>query len=106
MTDIKFVEREFIDEFIVEYDTSGEYDYTIIFDDYFEEFIQKSSNIYLEKILKYYYTKNQIKKFKKILSDDDDIKVIASIQLYTKLYKAIEKSFEENYLSDNDTDIE
>lgn len=104
MTDIKFVERDFIDKFMITYDTSGEYDYTILFDDYFEDFLQNASEVYLNNILKHYYSKKEIKEFKMFW--ENDIKTIASMQLYTKMFETIEKNFEEKHYSDADTDIE
>jgi len=104
MTSIYFDESYFVNEFMTEYDTSGELDYTVIFDDYLETFLERMSIIDLEKVLNLYYSSNEIDEFKTLWGDD--IRMIALMQLYTKLFKVIEKAFEENYYSDADTDIE
>lgn len=104
MTSICFDESDFVNEFMTEYDTSGELDYTVMFDDYLETFIERMSIIDLEKVLIIYYSSSEIEEFKKIYGDN--ITTIASLQLYNKLFKVIEKAFEENYYSDADTDIE
>ena len=104
MTSIYFDESYFVNEFMTEYDTSDELDYTVIFDDYLETFLERMSIIDLEKVLNLYYFSNEIDEFKTLWGDD--IRMIALMQLYTKLFKVIEKAFEENYYSDADTDIE
>jgi hypothetical protein len=103
MTSISFDESCFVNEFMTEYDASGEQNFTVIFDNYLEMFLERTF-VNLESILVLYYSSQEIDGFKKLYGDN--IRTIASIQLYTKLFKVIERAFEENYYSDADTDIE
>jgi hypothetical protein len=103
MTSIYFDESYFVNEFMTEYDTSGEVDYTLIFDNYLDMFLERNfAN--LENILLMYYSYHEIEDFKKIFGDN--MLTIASIQLYNKFLIVIERAFEEKYYSDADTDIE
>jgi hypothetical protein len=103
MTSIYFDESYFVNEFMTEYDASGEVDFTLIFGDYLKMFLERTI-VNLESILVLYYSSQEIEGFKTLYGDN--IRTIASIQLYTKLFKVIERVFEENYYSDADTDVE
>jgi hypothetical protein len=103
MTSIYFDESYFVNEFMTEYDASGEVDFTLIFGDYLDTFLERRiAN--LENILLMYYSYHELEDFKELFGDN--MLTIASIQLYKKLFKVIEKAFDEKYYSDADTDIE
>lgn len=83
-------ENKFLSDFKKEYEISGEYDYTIIFDDFYSNFIEKNSPNFINTVYNYYY-KDEV--------FNDDV-------LYQTLYKIVEEMMLNNYESEAETDSE
>lgn len=85
-----YSEAKFLSDFKKNYDMSGEYDYTIIFDDYYSNFIERNSPEFIENVYKFYY---------KDESFNNDV-------LYETLYNIVEVMMLNNYESEAETDTE
>jgi hypothetical protein len=85
-----YSEAKFLSDFKKKYDMSGEYDYTIIFDDYYSNFIERNSPEFIENVYKFYY---------KDESFNNDV-------LYETLYNIVEVMMLNNYESEAETDTE
>lgn len=85
-----YSETKFLSDFKKKYDMSGEYDYTIIFDDYYSNFIERNSPEFIENVYKFYY---------KDESFNNDV-------LYETLYNIVEVMMLNNYESEAETDTE
>lgn len=85
-----YSETKFLSDFKKKYDMSGEYDYTIIFDDYYSNFIERNSPKFIENVYKFYY---------KDESFNNDV-------LYETLYNIVEVMMLNNYESEAETDTE
>lgn len=81
-------ETKFLNDFMNIYEDANEYDFTILFDDYFAEFMNINSQDFLKTVYEYYNIEN----------DEEE--------LYESLYNQIERMICDKCESDAETDIE
>lgn len=84
-----YCEKTFLNDFIILFNEDDEYDFTILFDDYFSDYISRISSEFLKSIYKYYD-----------IDENDEEK------LYDHLYLLVERMICDKCESDADTDIE
>lgn len=83
-----YSETKFLNDFMDIYNIENEYDFTIIFDEYYYRFIARNSLEFLKNVFEYY---NNI--------EDDN-------ELYHHLYHLVEQMILDKCESDADTDVE
>ena len=88
-----YCETKFLNDFKKKYDSEDEYDYTILFDDFYSKFIEENTEEFLKTVYQYYY---HIDEYEEV---DEDV-------LYQTLYSAVEKMMVDDYESDAETDSE
>jgi hypothetical protein len=50
-----YSESKFLNDFMKIYEESEEYDFTILFDDYYSDFISNNTTDFLKSVYQYYY---------------------------------------------------
>lgn len=88
-----YCETRFFNDFMRFYDSSGEYDLSIIFDDFYQEFITRTTPDFLKTVYQYYYN----------IEEDENIDEEAMFQT---LYSQIEKFICDKCESEADTDTD
>ena len=91
--DSSYCEKKFLNDFMKLYESSDEYDYTILFDDFYYNFISGNTEEFLNTVYHYYYIMDENEEF------DDDV-------LFQTLYLQIEKMMCDKYESEADTDTD
>ena len=81
-------ESKFLNDFKNIYEDANEYDFTLLFDDYFAEFMDINSQDFLKTVYEYYNIEN----------DEEE--------LYEKLYNLVELMICNNCDSDAETDTD
>jgi hypothetical protein len=88
-----YSESKFLNDFIKIYDESDEYDFTILFDDYYSNFISTNTSEFLKSVYEYYYD----------IDGDNDIDEEVMFQT---LYSQIEKMMCDKCESEAETDTD
>ena len=83
-----YSETKFLCDFMDIYNLENEYDFTILFDDYYYQFISTNSIDFLKNVFQYYNN----------IEDDND--------LYHHLYNLVEQMILDKCESEADTDTE
>ena len=91
--DSSYCETKFLNDFMKLYNSSDEYDYTILFDDFYQNFIDENTAEFIKTVYQYYY---QI----------DELEEVNEEVLFQTLHSQIEKMMCDKYESDADTDID
>lgn len=81
-------ENKFLNDFMDIYNENNEYDFTILLDDYFADFIDINSQDFLKTVYEYYNIEN----------DEEE--------LYERLYNLVERMICDKCESDAETDFE
>jgi viroplasmin and RNaseH domain-containing protein len=87
-----YSESKFLNDFMKIYQESGEYNFTILFDDYYCDFISNNTTDFLKTVYQYYYN-----------IDDDEIDEEVMFQT---LYSQIEVMICDKCESEADTDTD
>lgn len=91
-----YCETKFLKDFMDIYNADDEYDFSILYDDYFNEFITTNSSEFLKTVYQYYYDIDDNKTLEELNEDD----------LYQHLYILVEQMIIDKYESDADTDVD
>jgi hypothetical protein len=94
----------FIDNFMNEYENSDEYDITIIFDDYFDKYIQNNTTEENESLIKMFCTEEEIENMKNPEHKDYCICTEDNSLLYEYLYLLVENAIIESENIEEDRD--
>lgn len=88
-----YCESKFLNDFMAMYNADDEYDFSILFDDYFHQFVSTNSAEFLKTVYEYYYDTDKLDEL-----DEDD--------LHQHLYNIVQEMIFNKYESDADTDVE
>lgn len=91
-----YCETKFLKDFIDIYNVSDEYDFSILYDDYFNEFITTNSTEFLKTVYQYYYDIDKNKTLEELNEND----------LYEHLYILVEQTIINKCESDAETDVD
>jgi|LakMenEpi03Aug12_release.lakeMendotaPanAssembly.Ray.scaffolds.fasta_scaffold3032704_1 hypothetical protein len=91
-----YCETKFLKDFMDIYDADEEYDFTILFDDYFNQFISTNSAEFLKTVYQYYYDIDESKTLEEL--DEED--------LHQHLYSLVEQMILNKCESDADMDVD
>ena len=93
-----YCETKFLNDFMKLYDSSDEYDYTILFDNFYHDFVNDNTTEFIKSVHQYYYQIDDDND-----NDDDDLDEEV---LFQTLYTQIEKMMCDKYESEADTDTD
>lgn len=94
----------FIDNFMNEYNNSDEYDITLIFDHYFDMYIQNNQEEESQSLIKMFCTEEEIENMKNPIHVDYCICTEDNSLLYVYLYNLVEKAIIESENIEEDRD--
>jgi len=105
MTTMTFNKSKFANDFKLAYDNADEYDMTLVFDEFFNNYIENNSPEQNKSLIDLFCSKEEIENAINVNGEEYYITSVDDL-LYNHLFKVVEDDIADDYLSDYDTDYE